>query len=62
MDLLGDLGEESGNQKAARGAGAIGAERGDAAAVLLARLPASLGAREFRGAPSFAGFEGWGFS
>ena len=38
MDLLGDLGEEAGNQKAARREGVFGAKGRDAPALLLARL------------------------
>jgi len=42
VDLLDHLGEKAGDQKAARGAGVFGAERGNAPAVLLAGMPTSV--------------------
>jgi hypothetical protein len=42
MDLLDDLREEAGNQKAARREGLLGAERRHAQALLLARLLAPI--------------------
>jgi hypothetical protein len=42
MDLLGHLREEAGNQNAACREGVLGAERRNAQALLLARLPSSL--------------------
>jgi hypothetical protein len=43
MDLLGDLGEEAGNETAACREGVLGTERRDAQAVLLARMPSPIG-------------------
>jgi hypothetical protein len=42
VDLLGNLREEGGDEKAARGEGLLRAERGNAPAVLLAGLPAPM--------------------
>jgi hypothetical protein len=42
MDLLGYFRQETGNQKAAHRENAHGAERRNAPALLLARLPSSL--------------------
>jgi len=42
MDLLGYFRQEAGNQKTARREGVLGAKRGHAPALLLARLPSSL--------------------
>jgi hypothetical protein len=46
VDLLGHIREEAGNQAAACRAGLLGAEGGDAQALLLAGLPSSLMQRE----------------
>jgi len=43
VDLLDDLGEEAGNEKAARREGVLAAQGGNAAALLLAGVRASVG-------------------
>lgn len=45
VDLLDDLRQEAGNQKAARRARRLGTERRNAPPLLLARLPSPLKAR-----------------